>query len=197
MSKGNSRGALGSFRGPHRNLTWHVTNVATPQAHLTAKPTPTRLYLSSHATDLALTAAACGDAAQRERDGLIEAHRPSAVAARGVLEGGEGGQPHRSFPQLPGMPPRTLITARTHVRPGRPETAHTCRDTRTTHVDLAQRVLRRGQEWAGGENIVRARTHRRAGQPRPVPFDRPDVTAAPASILRHGTTHAVNVWTAA
>ena len=135
MSKGNSRGALGSFRGPHRNLTWHVTNVATPQAHLTAKPTPTRLYLSSHATDLALTAAACGDAAQRERDGLIEAHRPSAVAARGVLEGGEGGQPHRSFPQLPGMPPRTLITARTHVRPGRPGSAHTCRDTRTTHVD--------------------------------------------------------------
>ncbi len=127
----------------------------------------------------------------------MHGHRPSAVAARDVAEGGEGGRPHRCFPLPPGMPLRTVNMARAQARARRPPKAPTCRDRRMVHVDAAQLVLRRGREWAGGGNIVHARAYRHAGRPRLVPFGSPDASVGPASILRHGTTHAVNVWSAA
>ena len=63
-------------------------------------------------------AAACGKAAQREGDGLIEAVSPRSAAVRGVLEGSEGGRPHRCFPLLACMPLRIPSTAWDQPRQG-------------------------------------------------------------------------------
>ena len=65
----------------------------------------------------------------------MHGHRPSAAAARDVAEGGEGGRPHRCFPLPPGMPLRSLSTARAQELPRRPREAPTCRDRRMVHVE--------------------------------------------------------------
>ena len=125
----------------------------------------------------------------------MHGHRPSAAAARDVAEGGEGGRPHCCFPLPPGMPLRTVSTARAQVRLRRPQEAPTCRGARTAHVESAPQGLRRGRKPAGGGNSAHARTYRHARQPRPVAFGSTHVFVGPASILRQGATHAVSLWT--
>ena len=143
-----------------------------PRAHTPAKTTPARHTQSSRTIQYAHQAAACKDAAQRERGGLTEAHQPSAAAACDVREGGGGDRPLRCFPLLTSMPPRTPSTAWVKMRSGRPREALTCRGTRTAHVDLAQRGLQ-ARAGAGGKRVevgrwcVRAFTDTQGG---PGPF---------------------------
>lgn len=178
-----------------RHATHPVATVTAPRAQTPAKTTPARHTQSPHITHQAHPAAACGHAAQRERGGVIEAHWPSAAAARGMREEGVRGRPHRCSPLLTDMPLRMLSSAQIQARPRRPGEAPTCRGTRTAHVESAPRGLRRGRKPAGGGNSAHARTYRHARWARPVPFGVFDVVVGPASILRKGATHAVSVWT--
>ena len=120
---------------------WHATHPiaieTAPRARTHSKTTPARHTRFSHTTHQAHPSTACRHAAKREHGGVVEAHRPSAAAARGVRTEGEGGRPHRCFPLPRDMPLRTVSTARAQARSRRPQEALTCPGARTAHVESA------------------------------------------------------------
>ena len=120
---------------------WHATHPiaieTAPRARTHSKTTPARHTRLSHTTHQAHPSTACRHAAKREHGGVVEAHRPSAAAARGVRTEGEGGRPHRCFPLPRDMPLRTVSTARAQARSRRPQEALTCPGARTAHVESA------------------------------------------------------------